>query len=553
MAWAKNPGQGVGGSAPDKGLVLTLGVKDGAVWTVNPATGIGERSNPRMSTMEIETCARCHARRSTLTDRYEFGRALADTHRSALLDEALYFADGQIHDEVYDDGSFLQSRMYAKGVTCSDCHDPHGLTIAAPVDQACARCHLPAKFAAPAHHHHRDGSTGSSCVACHMPERTYMVIDGRRDHSFRVPRPDLSVVLDTPNSCTTCHTGKTARWAAAATRGWFGPARSAQPHYASVIHAGRVMGADAERGLAATVSDSTSPAIVRATALSLLEPMLSPASVAIVGDSLKDPDANVRAAAAESLAGADEGTRARLLPPLFSRSDPPRADQCRSLGSLAPSQSADASNRPPREPVPRTSSSRCNRNRPMGRARTSTSVRCTPSSASWIGRARSSRPPSAFNRCSCRPRSDLADVLRAQGREPDAEQVLRRALGRTPGEPDLHYALGLPAVRTKRTDDAIRELQRAAGLRPEDRRYQYVLGVAYYSSGRAREAIDLLERTSQQHPGDRDVLVALVSYTREQGRPDRALEYARRLAALLPADESVRATVAQLQAESTRH
>lgn len=230
VAWATNPvgsvGGGAAGSAADKGLVFTLGAKNGAAWTVNPATGIGERSKPRTSTMEVDTCARCHARRSTLTDRYEFGRALADTHRPALLEDPLYFADGQIRDEVYEYGSFVQSRMFATGVTCSDCHDPHGVTIAAPVDQVCARCHLPAKFAAPAHHHHREGSTGSSCVACHMPERTYMVIDGRHDHSFRVPRPDLSVALDTPDSCTTCHAGKPARWAADATRAWFGPARS---------------------------------------------------------------------------------------------------------------------------------------------------------------------------------------------------------------------------------------------------------------------------------------------------------------------------------------
>ena len=164
---------------------------------------------------------------------------LLDTHLPALLTEDLYFADGQIQDEVYEYGSFLQSRMYAAGVTCSDCHDPHSLKLRAEGSKVCAQCHLPAKFASVEHHHHRPGTAGADCVACHMPERTYMVVDPRRDHSMRIPRPDLSEKLDTPNACNGCHADKSTRWAASAFARWYKPAASTQQRYAEALHARR--------------------------------------------------------------------------------------------------------------------------------------------------------------------------------------------------------------------------------------------------------------------------------------------------------------------------
>ena len=67
----------------------------------------------------------------------------------------------------------------------------------------------------PQHHFHQPGSAGAECKSCHMIERVYMGIDARRDHSFRIPRPDLSVLLGTPNACNDCHQDKSAEWAAA--------------------------------------------------------------------------------------------------------------------------------------------------------------------------------------------------------------------------------------------------------------------------------------------------------------------------------------------------
>lgn len=157
---------------------------------------------------QISTCAPCHSRRDMIMPGFRPGEDFFDHYRLTLLDEHLYYADGQIQDEVYVYGSFLQSRMYRENVRCTDCHDPHSNRLLRTGNSLCTKCHEPAKYDASLHHHHQVDSTGASCVECHMPDRAYMGIDRRRDHSIRMPRPDVSVELGTPNACTGCHLDK---------------------------------------------------------------------------------------------------------------------------------------------------------------------------------------------------------------------------------------------------------------------------------------------------------------------------------------------------------
>ena len=186
------------------GLTNWLKPTDHGHWEMNPETGIARRTEKLAST-ELDTCAACHSRRKVIAKNPVPGEPFLDAYLPALLEPGLYHADGQIDGEVYEYGSFLQSRMHAAGVTCSNCHDPHSAKLLAEGNALCAQCHLPANFDVREHHHHQPGSAGAQCVNCHMPTKTYMVVDARRDHSIRVPRPDLSVSLGTPNACTQCH------------------------------------------------------------------------------------------------------------------------------------------------------------------------------------------------------------------------------------------------------------------------------------------------------------------------------------------------------------
>jgi len=283
----------------------------------------------------VDTCAPCHSRRSAIHADYHAGKKFLNHYNPSLLHQGLYHADGQILDEVYVYGSFLQSKMYSKGVHCTDCHNPHSLKLKFEGNRLCAQCHQPGKYDSPTHHHHTD-LAATQCVSCHMPATTYMVVDGRRDHSLRVPRPDLSEQLGTPNACNDCHTKpeESSAWAADAVRQWYGEKRPDDPHYGVAISAARRGEAEGVDLLKQLLNRGETPDIVRATAVQLLanyrsaeieklsraaiddgSPLVRAAGLTVltnnsvaslamrVADKLKDPVRIVRMAAAQRLVG----------------------------------------------------------------------------------------------------------------------------------------------------------------------------------------------------------------------------------------------------------
>ena len=259
-------------------------------------------SNPDI---QLATCAKCHSHRVQVHENFRPGKPLLDHYVPSLISSGLYFDDGQIRDEVYEIGSFAQSKMYAQRVKCSDCHDPHSLKLKFTGNKLCTECHLPGKYDTPAHHHHPAESTGAQCVECHMPARMYMLIDSRRDHSFRMPRPDLSVQLGTPNACTSCHTkpGETNEWAAEAVRRWYGDVRRDDPHWAPAFAAARNNAPEGEKLLLDLVARKTTPTIIRASAVDLLAGYSSRPSIEARRDALSDFDPLVRRAAVAATGG----------------------------------------------------------------------------------------------------------------------------------------------------------------------------------------------------------------------------------------------------------
>lgn len=290
-------------------------------WDRRVGYGLPPLKNKNLD-VQIETCAKCHARRYQVHEDFRPGRPLMDYYEPSLLSAGLYESDGQILDEVYEYGSFVQSKMHANHVRCSDCHDPHSLKLKYPGNRLCTQCHLPAKYDTPAHHHHPVDSAGAQCIECHMPSRLYMVIDKRRDHSFRAPRPDLSVALGTSNACNDCHTkeNETFEWAADAVRTWYGDKRQDDLHWAPAIAAGRAAKPEAEKPLLDLVAHKTTPAIVRATAIDLLANYPTEASVQARRAALDHSEPLVRLSAVRVVT--DDDVR-RLASDLASALDDP--------------------------------------------------------------------------------------------------------------------------------------------------------------------------------------------------------------------------------------
>ena len=262
----------------------------------------------------MQQCAGCHSRREAfLPGNPPPGTPFADAYNLALLRPGLYHADGQILDEVYVYGSFLQSKMYARGVGCMDCHDPHAAQVKLEGDALCAQCHTPAgnpdfpslplaDYASAEHHFHPQDSEGARCVSCHMVERDYMGIDGRRDHSFRIPRPDLAALTGAPDACTGCHADRDPAWAAAEIAARH-PAAADRPHFGTTLARGRAGAAGSAAELAELALDPAQPGIARATALWLMEGAQDLEAARRVLPLLSDPDPLVRAAAVGALRG----------------------------------------------------------------------------------------------------------------------------------------------------------------------------------------------------------------------------------------------------------
>ena len=235
-------------------------------------------------------------------------------------------------EETYNYGSFKQSKMFAAGVTCSDCHDPHSAKLRLAGDDTCLQCHSPAKYADVRHHRHEAVNPPLSCASCHMPTRTYMVVDQRHDHSFRIPRPDISVKLGTPNACNDCHKDKPAEWSAAAIEGWHGPNRKGFQNYAAAFHSAWNDQPDAAKLLAVVAADRNAPAIARASALVELGSRMTPEILGLARTSLADPDPMVRIGALDALQDLPLDQRWSIASPLLS--DPIRGVRIRTVSLL---------------------------------------------------------------------------------------------------------------------------------------------------------------------------------------------------------------------------
>ncbi len=462
---------------------------------------------------EINQCGGCHARRMPLVADAR-GKPFHDAYRIELVDEVHYFPDGQIREEVFVLGSFLQSRMHARGVTCGNCHDPHSGNLVAEGNDVCAQCHRATAYDAPTHHHHAAGVPGSACIDCHMPARTYMGVDPRRDHAFPIPRPSLSAELGVPNACTDCHEDRSDAWARDKLRDW---GFAEEDHWARLfqrLHCGDPAAADALHALVA----GDAPPMVKAGLLAQAATLPSPRTRALLQLGLGNSEPLVRRGAVAGAQGQPPAARWHLLAPHMR--DPAasvRFEIAVALADIVPALPANlraatrdlfAEQRQLLAPT----------------ADLAQTQRMLGNLEDRRGKPAAAR--AAFQRAlEIDPTSvpalvDYADFLQRQGEERKAGELLARAIGAAPDSPMTNVAYGLHLVREGRRREALAPLAKAAATPGASARFVYIHAVAQHSLGQRNAALETLRAGIERWPWDADLLSTLVIYLDDPQSPE---------------------------------
>lgn len=491
------------------------------------------------ATVEIETCARCHARRAPLGDGYTVGKRLMDDYLPSTLTRELYALDGKIKDEVFEHGSFLQSKMFDKGVRCSNCHNPHSTELKAPGNAVCLQCHNTAGKTSVAgvdgkglraknydsieHTRHTLGQPGSQCVDCHMPGKFYMGNDFRHDHSFSIPDPERAQKLGTPDACLSCHQGKAGDKVTAQFKLWKPSATAAQaPRYDEslwLIRNGQPGAADA---LHEQLQRSNLPAIQRATLLAELPLYPSDQSLKLATQDLKNPAPQVRESAVRAISAfLPPAERAALLTPMLN--DPVKAVRivaARDLLSVARNNGLGAAQDnwdaaiAEYEAVQKSLAERAEANLNLAML-----YQASGRAAEVEGLLRTAlkRDPDFYPAL-----VTLVQWLEANGRGQEAQTLLDDSLKAHPEAALLQHTRGLSLIRAGKTAEAMSALHKAAQLEPQNPQYGYVLAVALHDSGKVTEACDELERLLKAQPANRNARLSLIQYYLENGQEPKA-------------------------------
>ncbi len=507
-------------------------------WQRADGAAIARRVSARSHDVELDVCGPCHARRGELVPAPEIGGPILDGYAPRLLAPDLYFDDGGIRDEVYVWGSFLQSRMYAAGVRCSDCHDPHSGDLRREGDALCGGCHAPDRYAGAAHFGHGEEEAAARCIDCHMPERTYMQVDARRDHAFAIPRPRRHAALGSTDACQACHPGRTAEASRRAIDRWRGE-RPIAEHWSDALHRGRVAREDAERWLEVARSPRVTPFVVA----SAWSRYAQESPVAPDASLLRDLSAR---SDLERLGAIDLIRRLPLLPQrrhLLERlGDERRAIRVEAAEALSALPS-DAL-----EPAMRSALARglreyraaqeANADRPEAQVNLgSLALRFgdVPGARAAYEKALARAPyfvPAHVN---------LADVARAEGDEAGAIDHLERALEIDPHNALAHYALGLARHRNGDADGAVTALERAAVEAPHDPRLALAYALALSAADRDEDARRALEAAIERGADDPEVHHARVTLIRDQQGLAAAERAAAEFLARFPGDPRARA------------
>lgn len=488
LSWAKNAGKAQNSSL-DKSIKLSGFDRNIAKSVSN---WVLEQGKTTMTPEKIEhseqtlVCAQCHSRHVQISDKdHVKSKEFADRYILGSLAQNLYYPDGQIYDEVFVYGSFLQSKMNKNGVVCSNCHDPHTAKLTIPKEAVCLQCHLPQTYATEQHHHHKDDSAGAQCVNCHMPETTYMQIDKRADHAWHVPRPDLALALGTPDTCISCHDDKTSQWSNSKTQQWFPNSTiRAERHFAPVFAGADRNVAGMSTHLSQIAQNSHYSDIVRASALTRMQAFADTNTIIAIARGVKNPDSNIRMGAVRGSVSINAPERWRIITPLLT--DKVLAVRTEAALALIPLWSglSDA-NKKQLTPALDEYIEIQNFNSDRGYAHTNKGNVFTHQ-AEYKQAEHAYKEGIRIEPIFANAYINLADLFRRQNQNSNAISTLEQGMQAIPINGNFAYSIGLAHIRAKQPTQAIKRFEQAIAIEPTNANFHYVYGLSVESSSKAK-------------------------------------------------------------------
>ena len=477
----------------------------------------------------INMCGSCHSLRTQLSEGVH-GLEFHDSNLLQLPSQPNYFADGQIREEVFVIGSFLQSKMYTNGVTCMNCHSPHSNKVLIEGNGLCAQCHKSNVYDSPQHHHHQVKSVGAQCVNCHMPERTYMQVDNRRDHSFGIPRPGLSQDLGVPNACIQCHKDRDNQWAIASLDEW-GIAEDAS-HWAYIGQRSHQGDVSVTPAMSEMILGNNLPTLTKASLLSSFSSMPSQTSVEVALRSLQDNNPVIRRAAVSSLENIPPSLRWQVLS--MHLDDPSKSVRFEIARVLA-----DQINQVPAAQGEQLSKLIAEYKQALLISADSPATQLSIASLeTHLGN--NSLAEQAYNKALLIEPNfvpaliNLADFYRSTNNEAKVEPLLERALIVAPESGAAQHSYGLSLVRKQRYKEALPYLKAAVDASDALSRYAYVYAVALDNDNSTINSINVLIDADKRWPNQYDVLMTLVLYLEKTGMSSSIPPFIAKLQNLAP-------------------
>ncbi|MGB1003983.1 MAG: multiheme c-type cytochrome [Salibacteraceae bacterium] len=455
-------------------------------------------ANLKNLTSEEKTnnCGTCHARRTMLLDNGDPRANFLEAYFPQTLNNNFYEADGQIKEEDFVYGSFISSKMHRNHVTCTNCHNPHSNKLKAEGNQLCLQCH-DQSYSQNTHTHHPQNSEGNQCINCHMDGKMYMGIDYRRDHSFRIPRPDQSIHFGTSNACNSCHTDQSAKWAATHVTQWFGYPRAY--HFSDDLLPGSKGNGLSVSHLKNLLVNDSVPEIVKATAVDYLQSHSSEEATNLLIEALTSKDDLVRLKAYSGLIYFPKEYRQQYG--MIGIQDPQRAIRMLAFRSVVDVDAAYL--KPEIQEVWKNVHAeylvylKANADFPTGQIMLGEYYETIGQTNQAVEAYENALKMDSLLMDGY---SNLAILYSTQNMLEKVDEVLKQGILHFPENGEFYYFMGLNHSAQGNSEAQLKYLKRAYTLSPQNEKYGYNYILTLYQNGKQKEANKVLTNALKNDP-----------------------------------------------------